>query len=95
MTQDQIAPVRCLKCKVPTKLLLYETLWSPNAASYVRIYKCQCGDLVWDDMQGMAKKKPEPTSDADKARTDEARKVVNEHADDQRKLLDKLRRKMN
>ena len=68
MTQDQIAPVRCLKCNVPTKLILYETLWSPHAGSSVRIYKCQCGDLVWDDKQGMAKK-PEPTDDADKART--------------------------
>lgn len=40
-------------------------------------------------------KKQEPTDDADKARTEEARKVVKDHADDQRELVDSLRRKMN
>jgi hypothetical protein len=40
-------PILCPKCKQPTRL--FERLWSSKTSSYVRIYKCQCGELVWDD----------------------------------------------
>lgn len=43
----------------------------------------------------MAKKPDDKREAEDKDRTDEARKIVKEHADDQRELLDRLRRKLN
>lgn len=39
--------LRCPKCQKPTRLL--ERLWSPQTGSYVRMFKCECGELVWDD----------------------------------------------
>ncbi|WP_256465259.1 MULTISPECIES: hypothetical protein [unclassified Bradyrhizobium] len=42
----------------------------------------------------MAKKRDQEREAEDEARTDEARKVVKEHPDDQRELQDKLRRKL-
>lgn len=45
MTAAQPADVRCPKCKQPTRLV--ERLWRLETSSYVRVFKCQCGD--WDD----------------------------------------------
>lgn len=39
--------LRCAKCHQPLRLL--ERLWNPKTARTIRVYKCQCGELVWDD----------------------------------------------
>lgn len=47
MTANQPADRRCPKCKQPAHLV--ERIWRLETSSYVRIFKCQCGELVWDD----------------------------------------------
>lgn len=50
MLQDQIqaqSQPRCPKCNKPPRLL--ERVWRMNTGSYIRIYKCECGELIWDD----------------------------------------------
>lgn len=48
MRQGQTnAPIRCPKCNRPTRFV--ERLWSLKTSSYVHIYQCECGELVWDD----------------------------------------------
>ncbi|TWB53797.1 hypothetical protein FBZ94_10877 [Bradyrhizobium sacchari] len=50
MTQDQTAsPIRCLKCKTASQLFVCERLWDLKKARYIRIYRCECGELVWDE----------------------------------------------
>ncbi|MEY9182359.1 hypothetical protein [Bradyrhizobium sp. USDA 313] len=46
-------------------------------------------------MSAMAEKPDDNTEGEDKARTEEAQRLVKEHADQQRELQDKLRRKLN
>lgn len=48
MSQSQSnTGLRCPKCKQPTRVL--ERIWDAKAARYIRIFKCQCGEVVWDE----------------------------------------------
>ncbi len=38
---------RCPKCGEP--LSLAEKLWDMKTARFIRVYKCRCGELLWDD----------------------------------------------
>ncbi len=40
-------PLFCPKCRKRTRLL--ERLWSTKTGNYVYVYKCQCGELIWED----------------------------------------------
>jgi len=37
--------------EVPTAGELVGTIWDTETASYVRIFKCRCGELVWEPPQ--------------------------------------------
>jgi hypothetical protein len=39
--------LRCPKCKKPTQLM--ERIWVAKTSSYIRIFKCRCGEMVWDE----------------------------------------------
>jgi len=38
---------RCPKCRQPMRLA--DKIWNMQATGYIRIFKCRCGELVWDD----------------------------------------------
>jgi hypothetical protein len=46
MTSRQDA-VRCPKCDKRTRFI--ERVWNPKPAGFLRISKCECGELVWEE----------------------------------------------
>lgn len=39
--------VRCPKCDRPTRVM--ERIWNPKPPGFLRIFECECGDLVWEE----------------------------------------------
>ncbi len=38
---------RCSKCSQP--LTLADKIWDMETKRFIRIFKCKCGALIWDD----------------------------------------------